>query len=170
MNAQHPAWSPDSKFLAFSGENGEWHDIGLFNVETQEITWVNESAGDDTQPAWSRSGEYIGWVHAEGARTSFQIREGSGDINQKIVGAGVHYHPQFTADSVVILYEDPQHPCDLWKINLEDDSIQQLTNSLPVELRDAEFIQPEEVSYTSKDGTQVPALLYRPQMGQNRAR
>jgi dipeptidyl aminopeptidase/acylaminoacyl peptidase len=161
LNAGYPAWSPDSKFLAFSGENGEWHDIGLFNVETQEITWVNESIGDDTHPAWSRSGECVGWVHAEGARTSFQFRDGSGAINEKKVGDGVHYFPQFTSDSVVILYEDTSHPCDLWAINLEDDSIKQLTNSLPDELRNAEFVQPEEVWYASKDGTQVPALLYR---------
>jgi dipeptidyl aminopeptidase/acylaminoacyl peptidase len=161
LNVQHPAWSPDSKFLAFSGENGEWHDIGLFNVETQEITWVNQSAGDDTQPAWSRSGELIGWVHAEGARTNFQFRDGSGVLHQKKIGDGVHYQPQFISDSVVILYEDTSHPCDLWKINLEDDSIRQLTNSLPDELRDAEFVQPEEVWYAGKDGVQVPALLYR---------
>ena len=163
LNAQHPAWSPDSKFLAFSGnaQRGEWHDIGLFDVETQEIIWVNESAGDDTQPAWSRSGASIGWVHAEGAVTSFQFRDGSGVIHEKKVGAGVHYQPQFTADGVVILYEDTSHPCDLWKINLEDDSIQQLTNSLPDELHGADFVQPEEVWYASKDGTLVPALLYR---------
>ncbi len=162
LNAQNPAWSPDSKFLAFSAENGEWHNIGLFNVETREINWVSESIGDDTQPAWSRSGEIIGWVHAEGARTSFQLKRGSDAIKQMGVGAGVHYLPQFTADSVVILYEDSSHPCDLWKFNLEDGSKQQLTNSLPAELRDAEFIQPEEVWYAGKDGTQVPALLYRP--------
>ncbi|MDO9300420.1 MAG: prolyl oligopeptidase family serine peptidase, partial [Anaerolineales bacterium] len=161
LNAQHPAWSPDSKFLAFSGERGEWHDIGLLNVETQEISWVNESIGDDTQPAWSRSGKLIGWVHAEGARTSFQFRNGSDPVKEIKVGDGVHYQPQFTSDSVVILYEDPSHPCDLWKINLEDDSIQQLTNSLPDELRDAEFVQPEEVLYAGMDGKQVPALLYR---------
>ena len=161
LNAQHPAWSPDSKFLAFSGENGEWHDIGLFNVETQEITWVNESTGDDTQPAWSRSGETIGWVHSEGASTSFQFKKGSDVVKQKKVGDGVHYLPKFTDEGVVILYEDPRHPCDLWEIDLEDDSIQQLTNSLPDELRNAEFIQPEEVSYPGKDGTQIPALLYR---------
>ena len=162
LNAQNPAWSSDSKFLAFSGENGEWHDIGLFDVKTQEITWVNQSAGDDTQPAWSRSGDAqrIGWVHAEGARTSFQCSEGSADIKQIQVGAGVHHHPQFTSDSVVILYEDPSHPCDLWKINLADDSIQQLTNSLPTELRNTEFIPPEEVWYAGKDGIQIPALLY----------
>ena len=145
LNAQNPAWSPDSKFLAFSGENGEWHDIGLFNVDTREITWVNRSVGDDTQPAWSRSGEAIGWVHAEGARTSFQLKEGSADIKQIQIGAGVHYFPQFTSDSVVILYEDPSHPCDLWKINLADGSTQQLTNSLPEELPNAKFIQPEEI-------------------------
>lgn len=162
LNAQNPTWSPNSKFLAFSGENGEWHDIGLFNVETQEITWGNESVGDDTQPAWSRSGESIGWVHSEGARTSFQFKDGSGVINEKKVGDGVHYFPHFIDGSVVILYEDPQHPCDLWQINLKDDSMQQLTNSLPVELMNAEFIQPEEVFYAGKDGTQVPALLYRP--------
>ncbi len=158
LNAQNPAWSPDSKFLAFSGENDEWHDIGLFNVETQEITWVNESAGDDTQPAWSQSGESIGWVHAEGAQTSFQFKERGGVVKEKKVGAGVHYFPQFTSDSVVILYEDPKHPCDLWKINLEDESITQLTKSLDDEL---DFIPPEEVWYAGKDGTQIPALLYR---------
>ncbi len=161
LNSQQPAWSPDSKFLAFSGENGEWHDIGLFNIETQQITWVNESIGDDTQPAWSRSGDCIGWVHSEGAKTSFQFKDGSGVVKQKKIGDGVHYFPRFTSDSVVILYEDTSHPCDLWKINLEDDAIQQLTNSLPTELRSAEFIPPEEIFYTSKDGTQVPALLYR---------
>ncbi len=163
LNAQNPVWSPDSKFLAFSGENGEWHDIGLFNVENQEITWVNESIGDDTQPAWSRSGDAqrIGWVHSEGARTSFQFKQGSDVVKQKKVGDGVHYFPQFIDEGVVILYEDPRHPCDLWKINLEDDSILQLTNSLPEELQSAEFIQPEEVSYASKGGTQIPALLYR---------
>ncbi|MBK7452735.1 MAG: S9 family peptidase, partial [Anaerolineales bacterium] len=143
--------------------NGEWHDIGLFNVENQELTWVNESIGDDTQPAWSRSGDAqrIGWVHSEGASTSFQFKKGSDVVKQIKVGDGVHYFPQFTDEGVVILYEDPRHPCDLWKINLEDDSILQLTNSLPEELQSAEFIQPEEVSYASKDGTQIPALLYR---------
>jgi len=161
LNAQHPVWSPDSKILAFSGENGEWKDIGLFNNETQEITWVNESIGDDTQPAWSRNGDIIGWIHSEGARTSFQFKDGNAVIKEKKIGDGVHYLPQFNNNYVVFLYEDTSHPCDLWKINLEDGSIQQLTNSLPNDLNNAEFIPPEEVSYKSEDGTQVPALLYR---------
>lgn len=161
LNAEQAAWSPDSKFLAFSAELDEWHDIGLFNIETQEITWVNQSVGNDTQPAWSRDGSRIGWIHAEGAVTSFQLKEGSAPLRQIQIGQGVHYAPQFTSDSVVILYEDPQRPCDLWKINSDDHSTQQLTNSLPNELRDTKFIQPEEVWYEGRDGTKIPALLYR---------
>jgi len=161
LNAEHPAWSPDSKFLAFSGEHGEWHDIGLFNVETGAITWVNESVGDDSQPAWSRSGETIGWIHSEGAQTSFQFRKKDGLIGERKVGAGVHSFPQFKAEDVILLYEDPSHPCDLWMMGLEDDSIQQLTNSLPEGLSRAEFIPPEEIWYAGMDGAKIPALLYR---------
>lgn len=164
LNAQQSAWSPDSKFLAFSAELDEWHEIGLFNVESQEITWVSQSVGDDTQPAWSRSGDVIGWVHAEGARTSFQFKKRSGAIGQVKVGDGVHAFPQLTADSVVILYEDVNHPPDLWKINLDDGSTNQLTKSLEEDLN---FVQPEEVWYAGKDDVQVPALLYGAKEGKN---
>ena len=161
LNAQHPAWSPDSKHLAFSGETGEWHDIGFFNVETKRITWVNQSTGDDTQPAWSRDGSRVGWIHAEGAATGFQFKDGSAAIRQYGVGAGVHTFPHFTSDGVLVLYEDPAHPCDLWRIDLYDGSLEQLTDSLPDELKSAQFIQPQQVSYPAMDGAQVPALLYR---------
>ncbi len=161
LNAQHPTWAPDSNHLAFSGENGEWHDIGVLNMKTRAISWINESTGDDTQPTWSRSGESLGWVHAEGARTSFQFKKRGDAVKQIKVGDGVHYFPQLNTDSVVILYEDVKRPSDLWKINLEDGLCEQLTNSLPNELRGAEFILPEEIFYTGKDGAQVPALLYR---------
>lgn len=158
FNAQHPAWSPDSKSLAFSCQNGEWHNIGLYDAETREITWLTDSAGDDTQPAWSRSGETIGWVHSRGARTSFQFRERGGAIREIKVGDGVHARPQITSDGVILVYEDVNHPPDLWKINLETGGAIQLTRSLDERL---EFVQPEEIWYAGMDGARVPALLYR---------
>lgn len=158
LNAQHPAWSPDSKSLAFSCENSEWFNIGLFDVETQAITWVTDSAGDDTQPAWSRSGEILGWVHSEGAKTQFQFQERGGAIRAVKAGEGVHAHPQITADGVILHFDDVNHPADLWRINLETGKATQLTKSLDEELN---FPQPEEVWYPGMDGAQVPALLYR---------
>ena len=158
LNAQHPAWSPDSKFLAFSAEVDEWHDIGLLDLETRDITWVDRSAGDKTQPAWSRSGETLGWVQAEGIKTSFRFQKRGGELRQVKVGDGLHSFPQFTSEGVVLLYEDVNHPTDLWKIDLESGKATQLTKSLDVE---PNFVQPEEVWYESRDGMKVPALLYR---------
>lgn len=158
LNAMHPAWSPDSKSLAFACENGEWHNIGLYDVETKEIEWVTNSEGDDFQPAWSRSGETLGWIHHQGPQTSFQSWKRGGELHQAKVGNGLHSFPQFTSDGVIILYEDVNHPTDLWKIDLESGEVKQLTKSLDVEL---DFVQPEHVSYPSRDGALVPALLYR---------
>jgi len=163
LNAENPVWSPDSEYLAFSGESGEWHDIGLYEIKTSEVSWLSQSAGDDSFPCWSRDGKRVGWIHAEGAATRLEVQERRGDTKRFQVGAGLHLFPQFTSDgkSLIFIYESPSQPPDLWELNLDDDSFRQLTFSMPDELRAAEFIQPEEVWYAGKDNIQIPALLYR---------
>jgi dipeptidyl aminopeptidase/acylaminoacyl peptidase len=163
LNAEHPAWSPDSRFLAFSGESGEWHNIGLYEIEINEVSWLSQSTGDDSFPCWSHKGKLVGWIHAEGAATRIEIQERAGAMKRIRVGMGLHSFPQFTSDgkSLLFVYESPSQPPDLWKLNLDDDSFKQLTFSMPDELHDTEFVQPEEVWYAGKDGTQIPALLFR---------
>ncbi|HET9589063.1 MAG TPA: prolyl oligopeptidase family serine peptidase [Anaerolineales bacterium] len=169
-NAKHPAWSPDSKYLAFSGELDEWHEIGLHALQTGEVSWLTQSIGDDTSPCWSRDGRRVGWVHAEGATTSLLLRERDGPIKRYRIGAGVHSHPQFASnDEMILVFESPERPPDLWKLDLTDESFRQITNSLPDELQNAEFVLPGEVWYESDDGAQVPALLYRSKNGNERA-
>jgi dipeptidyl aminopeptidase/acylaminoacyl peptidase len=153
LNAQHPVWSSDSKHLLFSCENSEWHNIGLYDAESEKITWVTDSVGDDTQPASSRSGEFIGWIHSEGAKTNFQFKKRGGEVRQVKVGNGVHSFPQIINNEVILIYEDANHPPDLWKINLENGEATQLTKSLDVDLN---LTPPEEIFYDD-----VPALLYR---------
>jgi dipeptidyl aminopeptidase/acylaminoacyl peptidase len=160
LNAQHPAWSPDSKFLAFSAESGEWFDVGVYEMDHCKVHWLTEDNGDNTSPCWSEDGKRIGWIHAEGAATSLIIRESSGHTRQYQLPNGVHYLPRFTPrGEVIFLFASPKQPPDLWKLN-PDGTFDQLTNSLPDELRDTEFAMPDEISYES-DHLSVPALLYR---------
>lgn len=153
LNAQHPVWSADSKHLIFSCENGEWHNIGLYDVQAKNIIWLTDSIGDDIQPTVSRSGEIVGWIHSEGAKTNFQFKLRGGEFRQVKVGDGVHSFPQIVNNEVILIYEDVNHPPDLWKINLENGEALQLTKSNEI---DFDFIQPEEIFYDD-----VPALLFR---------
>ncbi|MEO8356173.1 MAG: prolyl oligopeptidase family serine peptidase [Chloroflexota bacterium] len=160
LNAQHPAWSPDSKFIAFSAESDEWFDIGVYEIETGHISWLTQSVGDDISPCWSRDGRRISWVQAEGMLNSIMVLEIGVSVKRVQVAAGIHHHPQFASNGeILFLFESPQQPPDLWKLN-EDGTFEQLTNSLPDELHDAGFRMPEEVSYDN-EGVSVPALLYR---------
>ena len=160
LNAEQPAWSPDSKFIAFCAESGEWFDIGLYEVETGEVEWLTQSTGDDMSPCWSRDGKRISWVHAEGAANSLMVWERGVPVKRYRVSVGIHSHPQFTpAGEILFLFESPKQPPDLWRLNL-DGTLEQLTNSLPDELRNAELVVPEEVFYDN-EGVTVAALLYR---------
>lgn len=166
LNAQQAAWSPDSRQVAFSAEGEEWHEIGVFDFDTQEIAWITNSSGDDVQPAWSPTGNTIGWIHHEGPRTSFQFKIRDGVIRQANVGEGVHAWPQFRDDTyVILLYEDPKHPSDIWELRLDDGKPRALTNSMPDNKNEEEFIYPEEVWYEGMDGAKIPALLYRAENG-----
>lgn len=153
LNAQHPVWSSDSTSIVFSCENGEWHNIGIYEIEAESITWITNSIGDDTQPTLSRSGECIGWVHSVGAKTSFQFKKRGGEIHQVKVGDGVHSFPQIINNEVILIYEDVNHPPDLWKINLENGETKQLTKSSE---HDFDFAPPEEILCDD-----VPTLLFR---------
>jgi dipeptidyl aminopeptidase/acylaminoacyl peptidase len=160
LNAQHAAWSPDSKFLAFSAQLGEWLDIGLYEVESDEIRWLTESIGDDTSPCWSRDGKRICWLHAGGASNCLHVYEAGFPIKQYRVDVGIHHLPQFTQnDEIIFLFESPKQPPDLWQLKI-DGTFEQLTDSLPGKFRETEFVIPEEISFEN-EGVNIPALLYR---------
>jgi dipeptidyl aminopeptidase/acylaminoacyl peptidase len=77
---------------------------------------------------------------------------------------GMHYTPTFTpdGDSILLVFDNPGHPDDLWQISFRERSLRQLTQSLPPNLRSATFIMPDEVIFPGMDNETVPALLYRP--------
>ena len=160
LNAQQPAWSPDSKVLAFSAQSGEWYDIGLYEIESGKTCWLIQSTGDDTSPCWSQDGQQICWLYAEGATNWFYVYEGSLPVKKYQVGLGSHHQPQFTpGGEIIFLFESPEQPPDLWRLNL-DGKFEQLTNSLPDELSRAEFAIPEEIWFEN-EGVNIPALFYR---------
>jgi dipeptidyl aminopeptidase/acylaminoacyl peptidase len=162
LNASQPAWSPDSKQFAFSGQRGDWLKIGIFGIESRNVSWIESDPGDDIQPAWSNDGDGLAWIHSCGVDSSIRVQNGGREIRNFELGKGCHHHPRFAARGLVVIYEAPDHPPDLYHLNVETGIGTPLTNSLPSDLDPSSFTLPRQVSYKGKDGTQIPAILFQP--------
>lgn len=164
INAYHPAWSPDSTKLVFHSDiiNG-FHQIGIFDLHSRQISWLTDEEANCRAPSWSKDGKQLSYIIAKGASDKVVLHPLVGDVKAFQVENGVHYKPRFTPDGerVVLIFNNPCHPPDIWMLAPESGKFCQLTNSLPAEVSDAAFSMPEEITYPGRDGTPIPALLFR---------
>ncbi len=163
IDAGQAAWSPDSRFLAFSSDTSGFNNIGLYNRETGQIKWITEGEGEKQYPSWSSDGKSLGFIFNRGTVSWLALQELGRPAALHQIEPGVHYLPVFTPNgrSILLAFDNPRHPTDLWLYSLIEAGFRQLTHSLPVELKEAHFIIPEEVIYPGMDGAPVPALLFR---------
>ena len=161
--AKDSRWSPDSQQVAFSCDLSGQFEIGVYDLASTEIHWITTGQGEKEHPQWSPDGQRIGFLVSQGPKNRVAVCE----LEDQIVSVyaaetGIHHQPRFLPDSVslTLIFENPSHPPDLWRLSTQEGEFQQLTRSLPADLSPAGFSMPSEIHYPSLDGTPVPALLY----------
>ncbi|MBL8110071.1 MAG: S9 family peptidase [Anaerolineales bacterium] len=185
LNAHAPKWSPDGKGLLFHSDSNDWFNIGLYDLNSKEITWLTNSEGDSQFPiflsdksktdslpqvAYTQSKGAVNWIEIKSVGQAFSLTTNgrmlsrSTDTKKYQKGEGIHGGIRLTSDSkrMVTTFSSPSQPSDLWMIDIESGEAIQLTNSMPENLSREEFIMPEEIFYDGMDGVQIPALLFRP--------
>lgn len=59
-NVGDTAWSPDSKWLAFSlGEANAFRSVNVWSAETKQVTRVTDPLWNATEPIWDPNGNYL---------------------------------------------------------------------------------------------------------------
>jgi dipeptidyl aminopeptidase/acylaminoacyl peptidase len=165
ISAMHPSWSADGTEMLFSSNWSGVYQIGQYSLADKSVSWLTEGEGEKEHPDWHEDGDKITYVVNYGPNSYLAVQslvENSGAEYQ--IEPGVVYSPVFVKgkDEILFVFDNPRHPCDLWKFSLQAESFTQLTFSLPEDLEQDMFVLPEEVTYPSLDGVLVPALLYRP--------
>ncbi|MBI5936073.1 MAG: S9 family peptidase [Chloroflexi bacterium] len=164
IDADQPAWSPDSSKLVFASNESGWTQIGIYNLMDESIEWITDDESDKAHPTWSDDGTRIAWVSNRGETAWVEVRSMDGTRQRVQTDAGFAYWPIFTRDSraVVFVHENPRRPSDLWLAALDGGPLLPLTESLPADVDLSEFVTPQAVTYPSLDGTPIPAILYKP--------
>ena len=61
-----PAWSPDSRRIAFVSDRGDHSFIGVYDTDNPSVTYLGPSVDRDTSPAWSPDGTQIAFIRRPG--------------------------------------------------------------------------------------------------------
>jgi len=165
INAKGSQFSPDGRQVAFASNISGTYQIGIFDLTSRQISWLTEEDGEKEHPLYSPDGKQMVYVLSYGPECYLALHTlGSNAVETFQIEPGVIYEPIFTPDgkSILFVFDNPRHPCDLWKLDSKTGEFQQLTFSLPDHFSKEDFGMPRQVDYPSLDGVMVPALLYRP--------
>ena len=169
-----PKWSPDGTRIAFVSNRSGWRNVGVVDVKNLRTRMLTSSEWDEYNPQWSPDGSEVAFVAnklwnfhlmkvaADGGEPQ-QLTERNG-VSGGFEGLQARGTFRWSPDgqSIAHTYMGPKTTSDLWVIGADGGEPRRLTNHMPAGLDEGAFVVPELISYTSKDGLEVPAFLYKP--------
>ena len=161
----NPQWSPDGKKVAFISERTGFHQLFLVDIDAKQAHQLTHVQHDIVGYEWSpNSSQLLCTQNTEGAIDLILVDAQTGAVQDLTKASGVYANPHWLSNGSVISYEyqDPQTPPDIYRMQLDNKAIAQLTFSKPPVLDSLAQVKPERVSYKSFDGMEIPAILYRP--------
>jgi len=165
VRAWMPRWSPDGKWITFISQEAGWNDLWIVKPNGEGTHQVTKIGADISDIEWSPDGKQIACTaNRRGAFDLILIETESGQTSDLRSGLGYHSRPQWMPDgkSLTFEYENPIQPPDLYSIELSSRKVTQLTFSNSPALASNGLVIPEQITYKSFDGLEIPALLFKP--------
>jgi dipeptidyl aminopeptidase/acylaminoacyl peptidase len=163
MGDGSPAWSPDGARIVYVSERSGWRELHTVDRDGGNDRQLTHDEADFGPLTWHRDGSRIAAVRGRRGRFDIVLVDpGTGDT-ERIAEGGTWERPAWTADDdVVAAYEDHATPPELRRIASADAPPRAIRAPAPLTIKRAPHVTPEEVSYPSFDGLEIPAFLFRP--------
>ena len=162
------AWSPDSRNLAIVLQTSGWDHVYLIPASGGEPKALTDGAFEDSDPVFSPNGHELAIISSRKNLEASQIwivpldKAAPRPVTTFSV-PGVESSPEWSPDGAKIFFHrsSPVESGDLWVADVRRGAEPRaLTSTLPKNFHGALQV-PEKISYASKDGTQISALLYK---------
>ena len=135
-----PTWSPDGRFVAFSGLAGGKTDIYIYDMGSKSLRQLTDDLYGDLQPAWSPDGHSVAFVTdrfgtdlsllSYGNYELALIEPESGKIRRlPSFPSAKNINPQWSPDSKSVYFlSDRNGKSDIYRLDLESEKIFEVTN------------------------------------------
>lgn len=164
-----PAWSHDGKFIAYA----QGGDEKLIEYAVRHVAIIPASGGTPklitasldrnvSEPRWSADDSYLYFtIEDDRADHLARIKASGGTVEDVSSGRRELYAYQLGGKNrVVALISTPQMPAEVFAV--ENGSARQLSHQNEELLSHVSLGTTEEITFRSKDGTQVNGLLVKP--------
>jgi dipeptidyl aminopeptidase/acylaminoacyl peptidase len=167
VNFNPQYFTPDGTYLVYTtDQDNEFSYLRKYNLQTGDTEIVEQADWDIMYSYISRNGRYRVVAINEDAKTTMKVYD-------EIQGTQVDL-PEFpSGDITSVNISDSEQlmtfyvnsstsPSNLYLYNFENGEYKKLTNTLSPDIDPTHLVEGQVVRFTSFDGLEIPALLYKP--------
>ncbi|MHA1309265.1 MAG: S9 family peptidase, partial [Candidatus Heimdallarchaeota archaeon] len=157
-------WAPDGKSFAFTSDASGVEQIGIYNLETEEIKWLGEGKSIEYGLKFSPSGKLFAVIrNHESTIKPFVYNIETGDCQELKIPEGLAFTARFLEeDKLIFYYTAAKSRGEVWIYDLNKDTYKVLLAAEYGSIDPKRFVEPEYIKYKTDDGTLIPAIMYKP--------
>ncbi|MEN7341364.1 MAG: S9 family peptidase [Pseudomonadota bacterium] len=162
------AWRSDgSGFYLASNEDREFAGLGYYDLKQQQLTWLKTPDADIENVTLSHDDQYIAWTSNDNGFTRLHLMAiDSGEMLPVPTLPDGVYNVAFAsaANQLMIRISGPATPGDVLVWDVTKAAPTTVVQSTLAGLSRDDFVSPEVVNFTARDGVVLQGLLYLPRL------